>query len=86
MERVGPHDYAALAEDDGPEVLDGRVAVLDAIDFWQVWRREDCAFGGHGFFGEDGGAEGEGGWGAGGEVRGGVYVGCGGSDALVLGL
>lgn len=84
MESVGPNDDAVLAEDDGPEGLDGRVGVLDAVDLGQVWRSEDCAFGGHGFFGEDGGAEGEGRRGDGGEVRGGVDVGCGGGDALVL--
>ena len=85
MECVGPYDDAALTEDDGPEGLDGRITVLDAVDFWQVWGCEDCAFGSHGFFGENGGAEGEGGWGAEGEIRGGVYIGSGGDDALVLG-
>ena len=57
LECVGPDHCTALAEEDGSEGLDGRVAVLDAVDFREEWGREDSAFGGHGFFGEDWGAE-----------------------------
>ena len=53
LECVWPCDYPSLSQDNLAHCLDRWVTMLDAVNFRQVWRRENRSSCSHGFFCKD---------------------------------